>query len=76
MTQCNHPNPIVYLRTLTSGCRFHAPSYSLPEAIYSQIFDQRFHMERAVWEPFERERCTAVWSPDMPSADVSIEDPA
>jgi len=29
------------------------------EAIYSQIFDQRFHMERAVWEPFERERVLA-----------------
>eukprot|EP00668_Euglena_longa_P022435 GGOE01027920.1.p1 GENE.GGOE01027920.1~~GGOE01027920.1.p1 ORF type:complete len:244 (+),score=71.02 GGOE01027920.1:31-732(+) len=29
------------------------------EAVYSQIFDQRFKMERAVWDTFEREKILA-----------------
>jgi hypothetical protein len=29
------------------------------EAIYTQIFDQRFILEREVWEPYERERILA-----------------
>lgn len=29
------------------------------EAVYSQIFDQRFKLERSVWVPYERERILA-----------------
>jgi hypothetical protein len=29
------------------------------EAVYTQIFDQRFKLEREVWEPYERERILA-----------------
>lgn len=40
-------------------CREYQQVLSLAEkveAVYTEIFDQRFKLEREVWEPYERER--------------------